>query len=168
MIQPTEILRKAENLYPAFLQAWLEGETFFPRDIPSDKRPDKNLALASASVQLLRAESCEVQGQGYSIEWVEKNSPTHGRNKFPQRIFFASAEDYLPYIGKKREFARFVEIAYGSLMEVVSLAEVAFRQTFLIEDNRKVLRESAEELARMLSGLKSSLLAKAENLTSKA
>lgn len=57
----------------------------------------------------------------------------------------------------EKDFARFIEIAYGSLMEVVSLAQVAFRQTFLIEDNLKALRESAEELARTLSGLKGSL-----------
>ena len=62
-----------------------------------------------------------------------------------------------------KEFARFVEIAYGSLMEVISLAQIAFQQAFLMEENRNVLRKFAEELARMLSGLKSSLLAKTDH-----
>ena len=61
-----------------------------------------------------------------------------------------------------KDFARFVEIAYGSLMEVVSLAQIAFQQSLLQDEPLKALRETAEELARMLSGLKSSLLAKTE------
>jgi four helix bundle protein len=47
------------------------------------------------------------------------------------------------------DFARFLEIAYGSLMEVVSQAKVAKLQGFL------------ERVARMLSGLRTSLLQKA-------
>jgi four helix bundle protein len=58
------------------------------------------------------------------------------------------------------DFARFLEIAYGSLMELVSQAQVAIRQSFLMEDSLNALRKRAEELARMLSGLKASLSAK--------
>lgn len=56
-----------------------------------------------------------------------------------------------------RDFARFVGIAYGSLMESISHLEVARRQTFLDEDNYCDLNGQAERLARMLSGLKKSL-----------
>ncbi len=56
-----------------------------------------------------------------------------------------------------KEFARFVEIAYGSLMEVISQTQVAVRRTFLEQQTRNKLYERAEELARMLSGLRSSL-----------
>ena len=57
-----------------------------------------------------------------------------------------------------RNFAHFVEIAYGSLVEVVSRAEVATRQSFRPEPAKLELSTRAEELARMLSGLKTSLL----------
>jgi four helix bundle protein len=57
-----------------------------------------------------------------------------------------------------KDFAHFVEIGYGSLMETVSQTQVAFRQSFLNEDNRVALYTNAEELARMMSGLKASLL----------
>lgn len=60
--------------------------------------------------------------------------------------------------GSKKDFAHFVEISYGSLMEVVSQVQVAVRQRFLKEDDRNILYADAEELARMLSGLKTSLL----------
>ncbi len=57
-----------------------------------------------------------------------------------------------------KDFAHFVEIAYSSLMEVVSQAEVALRQSFLDQKMRDSPYQRAEELARMLSGLRNSLL----------
>ncbi|MCH8839471.1 MAG: four helix bundle protein [Planctomycetes bacterium] len=57
-----------------------------------------------------------------------------------------------------KDFAHFIEIAYGSLMEVTSQAQVAVRQSFLESQTRDELYQRAEELARMLSGLRSSLL----------
>jgi four helix bundle protein len=59
------------------------------------------------------------------------------------------------------EFARFVEIAYGSLMEVVSQALIAHRQAFVDQPELKPLYDKAEELARMLSGLRSKLVQQA-------
>jgi four helix bundle protein len=56
------------------------------------------------------------------------------------------------------EFARFIEIAYGSLMEVVSQAIIGSRQSMLPENAHVNLRDKAEELARMLSGLRNSLM----------
>lgn len=51
-----------------------------------------------------------------------------------------------------RDNLRFVEIGYGSLMEVVSHAEVAFRQQFLNEAQREEIRIQADKIARQLSG----------------
>jgi four helix bundle protein len=56
------------------------------------------------------------------------------------------------------DFARFIEIAYGSLMEVVSHASVAKLQGFLANAAFDKSYHDAEELARMLSGLRSTLL----------
>lgn len=56
------------------------------------------------------------------------------------------------------DFARFIEIAYGSLMEVVSQSHVAKRQGFLAEAVFASMYQQSERLARMLSGLRSSLL----------
>ncbi len=59
-----------------------------------------------------------------------------------------------------KDFVRFIEIAYGSLMEVVSQTQVAYRQSFLQEHDRDAMYKKAEELARMLSGLRASLVRK--------
>jgi len=58
----------------------------------------------------------------------------------------------------KQDFGRFVEIATGSAFEVVSQSVIARRQGFLAEDLQQQIYKAAEELSRMLSGLKRSLL----------
>lgn len=56
------------------------------------------------------------------------------------------------------EFNRFIEIAYGSLMEVVSQAILANRRQILVNEDLTKILTDGEELARMMSGLKASLL----------
>ena len=58
------------------------------------------------------------------------------------------------------DFKRFVEIATGSVFEVISQAFVGRRQGFLNEEAFSQLYASAEEIGRMLSGLRKSLSAK--------
>jgi four helix bundle protein len=55
------------------------------------------------------------------------------------------------------DFARFVEIAHGSLMEVTSQAYLARRREYLDAPQLNELRQDAEELAMMLSGLRNTL-----------
>ncbi|HEY5769971.1 MAG TPA: four helix bundle protein [Terrimicrobium sp.] len=57
----------------------------------------------------------------------------------------------------KPDYSRFVELAAGSLYEVVSQAHIAVRQAYLSDENFQSMHASAEELSRMLSGLKSYL-----------
>src|SRR5229473_237101 len=56
------------------------------------------------------------------------------------------------------DFARFIEIGTGSVFEVISQAFIAKRQSFLRDAKFHSLYEDAEELSRMLSGLRKSLL----------
>ena len=56
------------------------------------------------------------------------------------------------------DFARYIEIATGSLFEVVSQLAIARNQSFLGEVNHRKLSSLAEELIRMFSGLRKSLL----------
>lgn len=58
----------------------------------------------------------------------------------------------------KIDFGRFVEIATGSIFEVVSQAFLGRRQGFLDETDFEVLYRAAEEQSKMLSGLRKSLL----------
>ncbi len=61
------------------------------------------------------------------------------------------------------DYARFVEIAAGSVFEVVSQAYISQRQGFLDDESFTTLYAGAEELSRMLSGLRAYLLGNAQN-----
>lgn len=52
------------------------------------------------------------------------------------------------------ETVRFLEIAYGSLMEAVCQLRLASDLGWLPPDDHESLRQDAEEVARMLSGLR--------------
>jgi len=58
----------------------------------------------------------------------------------------------------QNDFARFVEIATGSVFEVVSQAFISRREGFMNEERFRALYSAAEEQSRMLSGLRRSLL----------
>ena len=55
------------------------------------------------------------------------------------------------------EFIRFLDIAYGSVLEVVSQLHLSRSLGFLTEIDFQTTYALAEELTRMLSGLRSSL-----------
>ena len=57
----------------------------------------------------------------------------------------------------RNDNARFLEIATGSLFEVVAQSFISRRQGFLNEPDFKTLYTTADELGRMLSGLRRSL-----------
>ena len=57
----------------------------------------------------------------------------------------------------KTDFGRFVEIGAGSVFELVSQSFVARRQNFLPEKDFHTIYDSAAEIGRMLSGLRTSL-----------
>ena len=60
----------------------------------------------------------------------------------------------------KTDFARFVEIATGSVFEVVSQAFIGRRQHLVDDAQFQALYAAAEEQSKMLSGLRKSLLTK--------
>ena len=57
----------------------------------------------------------------------------------------------------RTDFGRFVEIAAGSVFEVVSHVSVAKRLDFISDSDYRRIYVAAEEQSRMLSGLRSSL-----------
>jgi four helix bundle protein len=57
----------------------------------------------------------------------------------------------------KADFRRFIEIAYGSLLETVSEIKVAQKEQFLDKQAGERIYGEAEDLAKMLSGLRRTL-----------
>jgi four helix bundle protein len=59
----------------------------------------------------------------------------------------------------RADFSRFVEIATGSVFEVVSQSTIGLRQGFLSQDQHRQIYAAAEKQGKMLSGLRRSLAA---------
>ena len=57
----------------------------------------------------------------------------------------------------RTDFARFAEIAAGSVFEAVSQSFIARRQSFFSEDQFRNIYTNAEQLSRMLGDLRKSL-----------
>ena len=57
----------------------------------------------------------------------------------------------------QQDYARFIEIAAGSVFEIVSQSFIAQRQNFWSVENRQRLCTAAEEQSKMSSGLRCSL-----------
>lgn len=55
------------------------------------------------------------------------------------------------------DFARFVEFSYSSLMELVTQTTIAKRQGFISDAECDQTYQQSEQIARILSGLRSSL-----------
>lgn len=58
----------------------------------------------------------------------------------------------------RADFAHFVEIATGSVFEVVSQATIGLRQGFLSQEQFARIYDAAEQQGKMLSGLRRSLV----------
>jgi four helix bundle protein len=57
----------------------------------------------------------------------------------------------------RKDFARFIEIATGSLYEVVSESTIARDQGFQTDEDHQTIYRAADKLSRMLSGLRNSI-----------
>ena len=57
-----------------------------------------------------------------------------------------------------KEQVRFIEISYGSLMEVYCQLSIAKRRSYITEDQFRETAESVESIARPLSGLRKTLV----------
>jgi four helix bundle protein len=63
--------------------------------------------------------------------------------------------------GSNPDFVRFIEFSYSSLMELITQMAIATRQGSLPQPKYCETREQTEQIARMLSGLRTSLLKQA-------
>lgn len=59
--------------------------------------------------------------------------------------------------GSDKEFIRFLNIAYGSLMEVLTQAEIVYHLKCIEKEHLESVRNRAEEISKMISGLRNCL-----------
>lgn len=64
-----------------------------------------------------------------------------------------------------KDQAHFIELSYGSLMEVMSQIDIAFDLQYLSDKDYQKFEQMIEEEARILSGYRASLLSKLSTLS---
>ena len=107
MITPAEIKKKAENKYIAFLQSIVEGSQIFPLVIVGNKKPNGDTAIFKRELEELIDNSKEKRVYGYTIEYQTVKTKQHGIQDIPISISFQSEIDYLKFLQKEREAAKF-------------------------------------------------------------
>lgn len=120
MIKPSDIKQKAERLYPAFLNATIKGESFFPKEFSVGRIPDDWLVLRDAVTELTE-KSKQSLGYGYTVELKTHRTRKYGNQSLPTRISIDTEADYLKLINREEEFAQFQADVELIRLEVPSL-----------------------------------------------
>ena len=138
MITPTEIRKKAENKYLAYLRSVVEGLSFEPIVIVGNKKPDDDTVRFERELTELILHSKEKKGYGYSIEYQKVKTRKHGEQDIPVSISFLTESDYLKYIGKDQDTADFRKDMELILSVFPELYEWVCRYPNKVLDNHKV------------------------------
>ena len=138
MITPTEIRKKAEKKYLAFLQSVVEGKTFDPVVIVGNKKPNDDMAMFEKELTELMEYSKERKGYGYTIEYQTVKTRKHGLQDIPTSISFFTEYDYLKFIGKEQITAHFRADIGKGLSELPELKDWISKYPNKVLDNHNV------------------------------
>jgi hypothetical protein len=106
---PAEIKAFAERRYRDVLTAHVNGTASFPLPIPLGTWPAEDLQQMKTASDALRAVGKNATGHGPTIFWNERNTRRFGVQEVPERLEFTTQEDFLRFLKKEAEFARFAE-----------------------------------------------------------
>lgn len=124
MITPKEIRQKAEKKYLAVLRGMIEGIPFEKLVIRCDKSYAKSsLADFEQELLLIRSQSKEKKGYGYSLEFQTVKTKYLGMQDIPTQLFFETETDFLRYLGKEKEAKEFQTDSSGILTAFPELTE---------------------------------------------
>jgi len=107
-------------------------------------------------------EAIEIADDVYSVTQAFPDSERYGLSSQMRRAAVSVAANVAEGASNssRQDYARFVEIATGSVFELVSHSVIARHRSLLKEPDFTRLYTSSEKLSRMLSGLRNSLLNK--------
>lgn len=135
MITPIEIKKKAANKYKAYLQSIVEGETFNPIVIVGDKKPNEDTVKFEEELTELIRCSKEKKGYGYTIEYQTVKTKRHGIQDIPISISFQSEFDYLKYINKEKDTAKFKKDITSILSSFRELKDWIYKYPIKVIEN---------------------------------
>ncbi len=113
MISPEEIKKQALGWWKFFLQSHISGEVFFPKTIDrigkvkSGQITGRFEALQQ-EIDLLYRHSKDQTGSGYTVKTSNYSFRRTGEHELPESLVFETAEDYLSFTGKRKEWRSFL------------------------------------------------------------
>ncbi len=104
MITPKDIFEKSSKQFLKIATSVLNGRDVFPLILPSNKAiSGTNYSELKSAIVPLYQQSKAVKGAGYSIDWKEKLI-NGTKQSVPAKIYFETLEDYLHFIGRRKDF----------------------------------------------------------------
>jgi hypothetical protein len=162
MINPQEIKRQAEKWWKPFLQSHLRNEPFFPKvidrigKITSSAVREKIMELQT-QLNELNSNSKEKLGYGYVINKAAVNFRRTGTHSLPQSITFETAEDYIEFLGKKKDWNAFLKNSSLILQQIPQLNEWIFINPVSVIENDKKWEDLLKVCTYFLSNPKPDL-----------
>ncbi len=162
MISPQEIKNQALKWWKQFLQSQLTGEDFFPKTIGrigkvSSSAVREKINELQTQLADLQDNSKEKLGFGYVINREDVNFRRTGTHSLPQSITFEAAEDYIDFIGKRKDWTAFLQSNNLINQELPQLREWVFINVLTVIDNHKIWSELIKVCKYFLSTPKPNL-----------
>ncbi|MEO6718854.1 MAG: Wadjet anti-phage system protein JetD domain-containing protein [Ferruginibacter sp.] len=141
MISPQEIKAQALKWWKPFLQSHLRGEVFFPRNIDRigkirSSSVRENINELQTKLDELYKNEKEKLGFGYIVNKEDVRFRRTGSHSLPQSITFESLEDYVAFIGKKKEWYSFVESNNLIQTQLPQLKEWVINNPLVVIENK--------------------------------
>jgi hypothetical protein len=114
MITPNEIQKQASKWWKSFLQSHISGKQFFPKTIDrigkvKPKDVTSQFETLQQQIDQLYLHSKSKTGTGYVVKTDQQNFRRTGIHELPEFIEFETQDDYISFIGKKKEWLTFLK-----------------------------------------------------------
>lgn len=128
MISSEEIKNKALKWWKPFLQYHITGKAFFPRVIGriGKVKPGhvtNRFEALQQEIELLYRHSKNHTGYGYEVKTAKHNFRRTGNHELPNSIVFETTEDYVTFIGRKKEWKTFLSNYEQTVTSIPSLKD---------------------------------------------
>lgn len=140
MISPQDIKAQALKWWKPFLQSHLRNETIFPKTIErigkiTSSSLREKITELQIEVEELYKNSKDKLGYGYTVNKGAVNFRRTGSHTLPQSVTFETADDFIEFIGKKKEWKSFQTNGAYILQQIPQLNEWVLNNPLSVIEN---------------------------------
>ena len=132
MLTLADIRSRALTRYRQALKSWPDHESAFPISLPIGGTKGLSIPEINRRVAELRKASADFSPHGYHLEWIEKNSRSHGKNLFPTQAIFKSTAQLASFLDRYSEWEKYNVALAPTIREFPTLLRVIRKNPTLI------------------------------------